>query len=112
MHKKNQTELNQQLRDELRKLDGRQHHEIVVRQKYEDSKHKLEKMNEAEMATKDKEIVKQLDQLLEEQQSILEQASVPFFSVTNQKESIQLQMGVLEMVQRVASELGVCNPAV
>lgn len=63
------------------------------------------------MTTKDKEIVKQLDQLLEEQQSVLEQASVPFFFVTNQKESIQLQMGVLEVTQRVALELGI-NPAV
>ena len=84
----------------------------MVRQQYEDSKQKLERMSEAEMVTKDKEIVKQLDQLLEEQQCILEQASVPFFSITNQKESIKLQMGVLEVTQRVAMELGVCSPAI
>ena len=88
------------------KARRRQHHEVVVRQRYEDDKQKLERMSEAEMTTKDKEIVKQLDQLLEEQQSVLEQASVPFFFVTNQKESIQLQMGVLEVTQRVALELG------
>ena len=64
------------------------------------------------MISKDKEIIRELDQLVEEQQSILEQASVPSFFVTNDKESIKLQMGVLEVVQRVGVELGVCNPCI
>ncbi|KAI6657767.1 Protein DGCR6L [Oopsacas minuta] len=106
-HKKKQTELNQQLKEGLRKLDGRQHHEIIVRRNYDEAKQKLEKMSQDEMTAKDKEIIRELDKLLEEQQSVLEQAAVPTFCVTNQKESIKLQMGVLEVIQRVGAELGV-----
>ena len=104
--------MNQQLKEELSRLDGRQHHEVVIKQKYEESKQRLERVSQSEMTSKDKEVIRQLDQLVEEQQSILEQASLPTFFLTNDKESIKLQMGVLEVIQRVGIELGVCNSCI
>ena len=109
--KKKQTELNQQLREELSRLDSRQH-EAAIRQKYEEYKQRQERVSQSEMISKDKEIIRQLDQLVEEQQSVLEQASVLSFFVTTDKESIKLQMGVLEVVQRVGIELGLCNSCI
>ena len=93
----------------MRTLESREQDEINLRHKHEEDKVKLDKLSQREMISKDKEIVRQLDQIVSEQQSILEQVCGPLFFITEDSESIRIQMGLVEVIQIVGAELDTSN---
>jgi hypothetical protein len=58
-----------------------------------------------EMRAVDRSIIDQLDQLTTQQQTILAQAGVPRFTVTNNPDEIRLQMSIIESIVNVRAKL-------
>ncbi len=74
---------------------------------------KLQQANETDEFTKqlsdqlkvtDQEIILELDQIVAEQQSTLNQAAVPFFKITTNPTDIQLQSYIIRFIQRLCNE--------
>lgn len=74
----------------------------LLKAEHDKEKAILEKRLGEEMKATDREVILQLDQIVSDQQSTLYQAAVPFFSVTNDTQEIQVQMHVLRFIQKLS----------
>ena len=102
-HKSQRLEMDRRHKEEVFCCQHRQHNLPLVTAKQETEKHELEKRLTEELRSVDKKVILELDQIVSEQQATLQQAAVPFFSVTNKPDDIQVQMYILSFIQKLGS---------
>lgn len=90
-------------KEELAACQHRQHNLPLVEAKHIKELAEMEKKLADETRSTDQSIILELDQLVTDQQSTLQQAAVPFFSVTNNPQEIQIQISVLRFIQKLYS---------
>lgn len=100
-HKTRRMEMTRRHRDEVAASESKPHNLPLVRSRHKKEKEELELQLSEELCATDQKIIQELDQIVNEQQSTLQQAAVPFYSVTSDPHSIQLQMYLLEIIQRL-----------
>ena len=86
---------------ELLACHHRPHNLPLVKSKHEKEKAELDKQLQDELQATDQQIILELDQLVTNQQTTMQQAAVTFFSVTNNPQEIQVQMHVLRFIQKL-----------
>ena len=86
---------------ELVTCEHRPHNLPLVKAKHEKEKAELDKQLQDEIRATDQQIILELDQLVTNQQTTMQQAAVTFFSVTNNPQEIQVQMHVLRFIQKL-----------
>ena len=106
-HKSQRTEMVRRHGKEVLGCQRRKHDLPVVKARHDAEKRDLEKRLAEELRSVDKKVILELDQIVTEQQATLQQAAVPFFTVTNKPEDIRLQMHVLGFIQKLHSTHGV-----
>lgn len=74
----------------------------LVKSRYQKDKAELDSKLKEELKSTDQTIILELDQLVTDQQSTMQQAAVPLFSVTNNPADIQLQMHLLKFIQKLS----------
>lgn len=80
----------------------KQHNLPLINAQHKAEQEALERTLAEDMRGTDQKIIAELDQLVIDQQTTLQQAAVPFFSVTEDTQEIQLQICVLELIQKLA----------
>lgn len=100
-HKTQRVELAKQHKEALAACQHKPHNLPLLKSKHEAEKRELELKLAEEMRSTDQKVILELDQLVSEQQTTMHQAAVPFFSVTNKPDEIQVQMHVLSFIQRL-----------
>ena len=73
----------------------------LIEAKHEKEKAELDKLLQEELRATDQQIILELDQLVTNQQTTMQQAAVTFFSVSNNPQEIQVQMHVLRFIQKL-----------
>ena len=101
-HKNRRMEMSRRHRDETAACENKPHNLPLVTTKHKKEKEELENRLKEELRVADEKIVRELDQLVTEQQSTLHEAAVPFFMVTSDPKQTQLQVHLLEFIQRLA----------
>lgn len=86
---------------ELLTCHHRPHNLPLIKAKHEKEKAELEKQLHDEIRATDQQIILELDQLVTNQQTTMQQAAVTFFSVTNNPQDVQVQMHVLRFIQKL-----------
>lgn len=86
---------------ELLSCQHRPHNLPLVKAQHEKEKAELDKQLQDEIRATDQQIILELDQLVTNQQTTMQQAAVTFFSVTNNPQEIQVQMHVLRFIQKL-----------
>lgn len=74
----------------------------LLRMEHDKERVALETKLVEEVKVTDQEVILELDQLVSNQQSTLFQAAVPFFTVTNNAQDIQVQMHILRSIQKLS----------
>lgn len=100
-HKSKKVELSKRHHQELANAENKPHTLPLLKTKHESECKELEKRLAEEMRSTDKNIVLELDQIVTDQQSTLQQAAVPLFAVTNNPQDVQLQMHLLRFLQKI-----------
>ena len=100
-HKSQRVELTKQQSQELSAAEGKPHTLSLVTSRHESEKGELEKKLSDELRSTDKKIVLELDQLVTDQQSTMQQCALPLFYVTNNPQEVQLQMHLLRFLQKM-----------
>lgn len=103
-HKSQKTQMLKKHREELLSLEHRQHNIPLVKSKHEKELGDMEQQLTEETRSTDRSIILELDQLVTDQQSTLQQAAVPFFKVTNNAQDLQVQMNILRFIQKLYSQ--------
>ena len=101
-HKAQRGNLAKKHADEVAGSLHKQHNLPLIKARHRAEIDALEKTLAEDMRSTDQKIVTELDQLVFEQQTTLQQAAVPFFSVTEDAQDIQLQICVLDLIQKLA----------
>ena len=86
---------------ELLTCHHRPHNLPLIKAKHEKEKAELDKQLQEEVRATDQQIILELDQLVTNQQTTMQQADVTFFSVTNNPQEVQVQMHVLRFIQKL-----------
>lgn len=102
-HRSQRTSMVKRHGEEVLGCQHRKHNLPVVKARHDAEKRELEKRLTEELRSVDKKVILELDQIVTEQQATLQQAAVPFFTVTNKPEDIRVQMHVLGFIQRLHS---------
>lgn len=103
-HKAQQIEMDKRHKEELASCQSRPHNQPLVKLQHEKEKQDLEKRLGEEVRQTDQKTILELDQLVTDQQSTMQQAAVPFFTVTNKPEEIQIQLHILRFIQRLGTQ--------
>ncbi|XP_033740537.1 protein DGCR6-like [Pecten maximus] len=101
-HKAQRHDLQKKHKEMLQSCQTKPHNLPIVESTIEREKITLERRCEEEVKKRDMKIILDLDQKVMDQQVMLERAGVPGFFVTNKKQDIQLQMYLLEFIQRLS----------
>ena len=101
-HKSRKVELTKRHQQELTEAENKPHTLPLLKPKQETECMDLEKKLADEMRSTDKNIVLELDQIVADQQSTMQQCAVPFFSVTNNPQEVELQMQLLRFLQKMS----------
>ncbi len=80
----------------------KQHNIPLVKKRHENEIAELELKLKDEMKSTDQKIILELDQLVSDQQSTMQQADIPMFNVTNNPNEIQVQMHLLKFIQKLS----------
>lgn len=99
-HKTQKMAQDRKHREEL--ANCKQHNIPLIKRQHDTDKCELETKMKEKLKSTDQKIILELDQLVTDQQSTMHQAAVPMFSVTNNQIDIQLQMHVLECIQKLS----------
>ena len=103
-NKMQKMQMTKQHKQELASHKHRPHHLPVLQAQHKKEMAELEQKLADEMRSVDQKIILELDQIVTEQQSTMQQAAVPFFTaVTNNPSDIQTQMHVLESIQKLVT---------
>ena len=100
-HKNRRMEMSRRHRDETTACETKPHNLPLVTAKHKKEKEELEIRLKEELHVADEKIVGELDQIVTEQQSTLHEAAVPFFIVTDDPKQTQLQMHLLDFIQKL-----------
>lgn len=103
-HKSRRMEMSRRHREESTACKNKPHNLPLVTSRHKKEKEQLEKQLKEELRAADQKMILELDQIVAEQQSTLQQAAVPFFLVTSNPQEIRLQMYLLEFIQRLACD--------
>ncbi len=101
-HKILKLELSKKHKEEVAKYKQKPHCLPLLKVDHDKKKEELERRLAEEVKATDQEVILELDQLVSNQQSTLFQAAVPFFSVTNNAQDIQLQIHILRFIQKLS----------
>ena len=99
--KTKKVEMSKRHKEELAACHHRPHNIPLVKTKQEKEKAELERMLQEEIRSTDQEIILELDQMVTNQQTTMQQADVTFFSLTNNTQELQIQMHVLRFIQKL-----------
>lgn len=80
----------------------KQHTTPLIKKKHEKEFAELETKLKHELKLADQKIILELDQLVSDQQSTMQQADIPMFSVTNSPDEIQVQIHLLKFIQKLS----------
>ena len=94
--------MTQRHKEELREC--RLHNLSLVKTRHEKEWTDLDTRLNEEIHSADQKIILELDQLVSDQQSTLQQAAVPFFVVSNNGSDIQLQSYLLQFILRLSMD--------
>ena len=78
---------------------------IMIKARHEQEMKELDNQLANQLKLTDQEIILELDQIVSEQQSTLQQAAVPFFKITNNPQDIQIQTYILGFIQRLNKDV-------
>ncbi len=101
-HKKMKLEMTKKHKEDVAMCKYKPHYLPLLKIEHDKGKAELEKRLAEEVKTTDQEVILELDQIVSDQQSTLLQAAVPFFSVTNNAQEIQVQIHVLRFIQKLS----------
>ena len=101
--KSRKVELSKRHSQEMFGAESKPHTISLLKTRHEKERKELEKLLTEEMRSTDKSIILELDQLVVDQQSTMQQAAVPFFAVTNNPQDVQLQMHLVRLLQKMSS---------
>ncbi|XP_064393368.1 protein DGCR6-like [Halichondria panicea] len=99
-HKTQKMALAKKYKEELASV--KQHNLPLAKKRHEKEEAELHLKLKEELKSMDQKIILELDQLVTDQQSTMQQADIPMFSVTNNPTEIQLQMHILKFIQRLS----------
>lgn len=102
-HKSRKVEMAKRHQEELASSSSKLHNLPLLRAQHEKERRDLEKKLAEEIRATDQKIILELDQIVSDQQSTMQQAAVPFFMVSNKPEDIQIQIHTLRFVQRLGT---------
>lgn len=102
VHKSRRMELSRKHKEEM--ATAKPHNLPLITSRQQKERSSLDQELKDEIVVIDRSIIQELDQLATEQQSTLQQAAVPFFSITSKLQDIQLQMHLLHFIQTLAQE--------
>ena len=88
--------------EEVASCQHKQHNLPLIKAQHKAEMENLEKNLAEDMRGTDQKIIMELDQLVADQQMTLQQAAVPFFTVTEDTQEVQLQIHILELIQKLA----------
>ena len=91
-------------KEELAACQHKQHNIPLVKLKHNGELVDMEEKLVEETRATDQSIILELDQLVTDQQSTLQQAAVPFFTVTNNPQELQVQINILRFIQKLYSQ--------
>ena len=100
-HKSQRVELTKRHGQELVEGESKRHTLPLVTSRHETDRAELEKRLEEEMKSTDREVVLELDQVVSDQQSTMQQCALPLFFVTSNPQDVQLQMHLLRFLQKM-----------
>lgn len=101
--KSRKVEVSKRHNQEMISTETKPHTIPLLKTRHEKERKDLEKKLTEEMRSTDKSIILELDQLVVDQQSTMQQAAVPFFAVTNNPQDVQLQMHLVRLLQKMSS---------
>lgn len=102
--KRRKVELSKRHYQELASMETNKPHTVpLTKNKHETERVELEKQLAEEMKSTDKKIILELDQLVADQQSTMQQCAVPMFSVTSNPQEVHLQMHLLRFLQKMSA---------
>ena len=101
-HKTQKVALSKKHKHEVAACTHKPHNLPLVQGDYEKEKAELDTKLREELRLTDQKVILELDQLVTDQQSTMQQAAVPLFTVTNNAAEIQVQMSVLSFIQKLA----------
>ena len=99
--KTKKVEMSKRHNEEMAACEHRPHNLPLVKAKHEKEKAELDKLLQEEIKQTDQQIILELDQLVTNQQTTMQQADVTFFSVTNNTQDVQVQMNILRFIQKL-----------
>ena len=99
--KTKKVEMSKRHNEEIFACHHRPHNLPLVTAKHEKEKAELDKQLQEEIRSTDRQIILELDQLVTNQQTTMQQAAVTFFTVTNNPQEIQVQMHILRFIQKL-----------
>lgn len=100
-HKTRRTQMVKRHREEIHANQSKPHNIPLVESRHDQDEAELEMQLNDQIRTTDQTLILELDQIVTEQQSTLVQAAVPFFAVTNNPQDMQVQMAILEFIQKL-----------
>ncbi len=101
-HKTVKMEINRRHRDDVARNKTKAHQLALLKVEHDQEKAEVDKKLADELKRTDQEVILELDQIVTDQQSTLYQAKVPFFSVTNNSQEIEIQMHILRFIQKLS----------
>lgn len=102
-HKAQRVEMAKRHKEELANCQNRPHNLPLVKSRHEKERNELENTLAEELRLTDQKIILELDQIVTDQQSTMQQAAVPLFTVTNNPQNIQVQMHLLSFIQQLST---------
>ena len=103
-HKTRRVQMMKRHREEMNASESKPHNLPLIESRHDLEMAELEVLLGDQIRSTDQALILELDQIVIEQQSTLLQAAVPFFHVTNNPQDIQVQMSILEFIQRLSNE--------
>lgn len=101
-HKTQKVSLSKKHKEEVAACNHKPHNLPLIKGNHEKEKAELDTKLREELRLTDQKVILELDQLVTDQQSTMQQAAVPLFTVTNDATEIQVQMHVLNFIQKLA----------
>ena len=101
--KTQRVEMAKRHKEELANCVNRPHNFPLVRSRHEKERNEIENTLAEELRLTDQKIILELDQIVTDQQSTMQQAAVPLFTVTNNPQNIQVQMHLLSFIQQLST---------
>jgi hypothetical protein len=101
-HKVQKMQMVKKHKNDIIKTKPHPHKLPLLKMEHEKERAVLDSKLTDEVKTTDQQVILELDQIVSNQQSTLFQAAVPFFSVTNNAQEIQLQIHILRFIQKLS----------